>query len=84
MLFYQILIRDSARPAPHLERHLERTYWPRDVATWLMDAGLVLRDVLDAATLRNATACHRRIIVIAQKPESIIPGCNRSLSHQRP
>ena len=83
MLFYQILIRDSARRAPHLERHLERTYWPRDVATWLMDAGLVLRDVLDAATLRNATACHRRIIVIAQKPKSIIPAGETTLASRR-
>jgi SAM-dependent methyltransferase len=70
MLFYEVLFRDSARPAPRLELHCERTYWPRDVATWLMDAGLVLRDVLDAATLRKATACHRRIIVVAQKPPS--------------
>jgi SAM-dependent methyltransferase len=70
MLFYEILLRDSARPIPHLERHLERTYWPRDVATWLMDAGLILRDVLDAATLHKAAGCHRRIIVVAQKPES--------------
>ena len=68
MLFYEVLFRESARPAPRLELHRERTYWPRDVATWLLDAGLVLRDVLDAATLRQATACHRRIIVVAQKP----------------
>jgi SAM-dependent methyltransferase len=70
MLFYEVLFRDSARPTPRLELHRERTYWPRDVATWLMEAGLVLRDVLDAATLRDATACHRRIIVVAQKPAS--------------
>ena len=70
MLFYEVLFRGSARPAPRLELHCERTYWPRDVATWLIDAGLVLRDVLDAATLRKATACHRRIIVVAQKPPS--------------
>ena len=57
----------AARPAPRLELHCERAYWPRDVATWLMDAGLVLCDVLDAATFRKATACHRRIIVVAQK-----------------
>ena len=73
MLFCEVLFRDPARAAPQLELHLERAYWPRDVATWLMDAGLILRDVLDAVTLRPATACHRRIIVVAQKPESIIP-----------
>ena len=74
MLFYEILFRESARPAPHLELHRERTYWPRDVATWLMDAGLVLRDVLDAGTLRRATACHRRVIVVAQRPASRLRG----------
>jgi hypothetical protein len=58
--------RGAARPG--LELHCERTYWPRDVATWLMDAGLVLRDVLDAATLRNATACHRRHRRCAKTP----------------
>jgi SAM-dependent methyltransferase len=68
MLFYEVLFRDLVRPASRLELHLERTYWPRDIATWLMDAGLVLRDVLDAATLRKATAYTRRIIVVAQKP----------------
>jgi SAM-dependent methyltransferase len=80
MLFYEILFGDSARPAPRLELHLERAYWPDDVATWLMDAGLVLRDVLDAATLRHATSCHRRIIIVAQKPASII-SVRRTGSH---
>jgi hypothetical protein len=77
MLFYEVLFREPARPAPRLELHRERAYWPCDVATWLMDAGLVLRDVLDAATLRRATACHRRIIVVAQKPASRLPDQRR-------
>jgi SAM-dependent methyltransferase len=80
MLLYEILFGGSARPAPRLELHRERAYWPDDVATWLMDAGLILRDVLDAASLRHATSCHRRIIIVAQKPESSI-SVRRTGSH---
>jgi SAM-dependent methyltransferase len=79
MLLYEILFGGSGRPAPRLELHRERAYWPDDVATWLMDAGLILRDVLDAS-LRHATSCHRRIIIVAQKPESNI-SVRRTGSH---
>ena len=51
-----------------LELHTERAYWPHEVATWLMDVGFLLREVLDAATLSAATTCPGRIVVIAQKP----------------
>jgi hypothetical protein len=33
-----------------------------------MESGFVIREVLDAATLRRATTCPARAIVIAHKP----------------
>jgi hypothetical protein len=50
-----------------MELHRERAYSPQEVASWLMEAGFMLRDVLDAATLRRATVCPSRVIVVAQK-----------------
>ena len=67
MLFYEVLLNGPAPGACHLELHRERAYWPRDVAKWLMDAGFVLRDVKDAASMRSTVACPRRIVVVAQK-----------------
>jgi SAM-dependent methyltransferase len=64
---YKIYLRDPDRSADRLELHRERAYRPKDVALWLSDAGFIVRDVLDAATLRRVSVCPRRIIVIAQK-----------------
>jgi SAM-dependent methyltransferase len=50
-----------------LEAHRERAYSPVEVGRWLMDAGFVIRGMHDAATLRIATGCPPRIIVIARK-----------------
>jgi SAM-dependent methyltransferase len=50
-----------------LEAHRERAYSPVEVGRWLMDAGFTIRGVHDAATLRIATGCSPRIIVIARK-----------------
>ncbi len=53
-----------------LELHRERAYSPQQVAMWLMDAGFVLREVLDGATLRMAGSCSPRIVIVAQKPNA--------------
>ncbi|HXV84950.1 MAG TPA: hypothetical protein VEG60_34325, partial [Candidatus Binatia bacterium] len=50
-----------------LEAHRERAYSPVEVGRWLMEASFTIRGVHDAATLRIATGCPQRIIVIAQK-----------------
>jgi SAM-dependent methyltransferase len=50
-----------------LEAHRERAYSPVEVGRWLMDTGFVMRGVHDAATLRMATGCPERIIVVARK-----------------
>ena len=50
-----------------LEAHRERAYSPAEVGRWLMDGGFLIRGVHDAVTLRMATGCPQRIIVIAQK-----------------
>lgn len=67
MLLYDIVFRDMARGGPRFELHRERAYFPADVARWLMDAGFVLLEVLDATTLRRAAACPARAIVIAAR-----------------
>lgn len=50
-----------------LEAHRERAYSPAEVGRWLMDGGFLIRGVHDAATLRIATGCPQRIIVVARK-----------------
>jgi SAM-dependent methyltransferase len=68
LLLYDIVFREPPPAATRVEFHRERAYAPDEVARWLMDAGFVIREVLDAATLRTATACPGRAIAIAQKP----------------
>jgi SAM-dependent methyltransferase len=67
LFLYDIMFRDPASPRGRMELHRERAYSPQEVASWLMEAGFMLRDVLDAATLRRATVCPSRVIVVAQK-----------------
>jgi SAM-dependent methyltransferase len=50
-----------------LEAHRERAYSPVEVSRWLMDAGFIIRGIHDAVTLRIATGCPPRILVIARK-----------------
>jgi SAM-dependent methyltransferase len=50
-----------------LEAHRERAYSPAEVGRWLMDAGFIMRGVHDAVTLRMATGCPQRVIVVARK-----------------
>jgi SAM-dependent methyltransferase len=68
MLFSEVTFSSPGNDLHKIERHCERTYYPQQVASWLIDAGFVIRDVLDAKTLRKATFCPSRIIVVAQKP----------------
>lgn len=50
-----------------VEHHRERAYCPREVSRWLADAGLIIRGVHDAVTLRTATTCSPRVIVVSRK-----------------
>lgn len=50
-----------------LEAHRERAYSPAEVGRWLMDGGFLIRAVHDAITLRMATGCPQRVIVVARK-----------------
>lgn len=50
-----------------LEAHRERAYSPAEVGGWLMNGGFLIRAVHDAVTLRMATGCPQRVIVIARK-----------------
>jgi SAM-dependent methyltransferase len=51
-----------------IENHVQRAYWPEEIANWLSGAGFILRDVVDAANLKSATTCPKRLIVVAQRP----------------
>ncbi|HET9832255.1 MAG TPA: class I SAM-dependent methyltransferase [Vicinamibacterales bacterium] len=70
MLLFEVRFREPSRDGDYLALHRERAYGPGDVARWLMEAGLQLRSVLDAATMRPAVTCPPRIIVVAQRPGS--------------
>jgi hypothetical protein len=64
---YHVFVSDSATGLEHVELHRERAYRAEDIARWLSESGFILRDVLDATTLRRPRRCARRIIAIAQK-----------------
>jgi SAM-dependent methyltransferase len=67
ILSISVIIRSPSSKVSTLEAHRERAYSPVEVGRWLMDAGFVIRGMHDAATLRIATGCPPRIIVIARK-----------------
>lgn len=67
MLSILVTFRSPVSRTAMLEAHRERAYSPAEVARWLMNAGFLVRAVHDAATLRMATGCPQRIIVIARK-----------------
>lgn len=62
-----VIIRSPSSKVSTLEAHRERAYSPAEVGRWLMDAGFIIRGIHDAATLRVATGCPPRILVIARK-----------------
>ena len=51
----------------HWRHTRERAYAPLEVGRWLMDAEFIIRGAHDAATLRIATSCTPRVIMIARK-----------------
>ena len=53
--------------APRVEFHVERAYSPASVGRLLLDAGFVIRGVLDAESLRPPTTCPPRMLVVARK-----------------
>jgi SAM-dependent methyltransferase len=56
------------RPSPPtIELHVERAYSPAEVGRLLLDAGFVIRGVLDAVSLRSPGACPPRLLVVARK-----------------
>lgn len=69
-LSISVVICPRFQPFSVMEIHRERAYAPADVARWLMDAGFIIRGAHDAVTLRLATVCPPRIIVIARKTRS--------------
>jgi len=58
----------SALSPPAVELHRERAYTPEEMGQALSTAGLIVRTVRDAVTLRPAVACAPRLLVVAQKP----------------
>jgi SAM-dependent methyltransferase len=62
-----VIIRSPFSSGSTLEAHRERAYSPAEVGRWLMDPGFMIRGIHDAATLRIATSCPPRIIIIARK-----------------
>jgi SAM-dependent methyltransferase len=66
-LSISVVIRPRTSLLSVMELHRERAHAPANVARWLTDAGFVIRGVHDAVTLRIATVCPPRIIVIARK-----------------
>ena len=67
ILSISVIIRSPFSTVSKFEVHRERAYSPIEVGRWLMDAGFIIRGMHDAATLRIASGCPPRIIVIAQK-----------------
>lgn len=75
LLFTTIVFQKPGSFALVSECHVERAYSALQVAQWLEAAGFVIRDILDARTLRMATGCPPRIIVVAQKPHEYPATC---------
>ena len=66
-IFVRIVRRHSRFLPPSVELHRERPYSPHEIASTLLNAGFRIRVVLDARTLRSATTCPPRLIILAQK-----------------
>jgi SAM-dependent methyltransferase len=67
MISVFVVMRSMDSPRPTLEIYRERAYSSAEVGRWLMDAGFIIRGVHDALTLKPASGCPARIIVVAQK-----------------
>jgi SAM-dependent methyltransferase len=64
----QVIVTGMSLQPSAVEHHVQRAYWPAEIADWLAAAGFILREVVDAATLKQASTCPRRLIIVAQKP----------------
>ena len=63
-----VIVHRWPQPAPpSVELHMERAYSPAEVGRLLLDAGFVIRGVLDAVSLRSPGRCPPRLLVIARK-----------------
>lgn len=67
ILSITVAVRSIGSSGTKLEFHRERAYSFAEVGRWLMDASFIIRGVHDEATLRPASGCPTRIIVVAQK-----------------
>jgi SAM-dependent methyltransferase len=67
MISVSVVTRSINSPQSALEIYRERAYSFAEVGRWLLDAGFVIRGVHDALTLKSASECPPRIIVVAQK-----------------
>ncbi len=74
ILSIRMVHRLPASPFPSIESHHERGYTPEEMGQALSKAGLVVRTVRDAITLRPATTCPPRLLVVAQKPPTALCG----------
>jgi hypothetical protein len=62
-----VIVRSHSSKVSSLEAHRERAYAPLEVGRWLMDAEFIIGGAHDVATLRIATSCTPRVIIIARK-----------------
>src|SRR5262249_29631767 len=67
MISVFVVIGSPNSPRPTMEGRRERANSVAEVGRWLLDAGFVIRGAHDALTLKPATGCPPRIIVVAQK-----------------
>ena len=66
LILTTLVAHSTDSPCPKLEFHNERVYPFEEVGRWLMDAGFIIRGVHDEQTLRSASGCPARIIIVAQ------------------
>jgi hypothetical protein len=67
MISVFVVMRSIDSPQPTLEIYRERAYSFAEVGRWLMDAGFIMCGIHDALTLKPASGCPARIIVVAKK-----------------
>ncbi|MBA2592481.1 MAG: class I SAM-dependent methyltransferase [Gammaproteobacteria bacterium] len=81
LLFTTIVLHKPGAFALISESHVERAYSPLQATRWLGTARFLIRDILDARTLRMATGCPPRIIIVAQKPHEYPARCCQTGVH---
>jgi len=69
LLGFVVHSRGGDARSPLVERHVERGFAPALVARALENAGLIIRGVHDALTLRRVHHCPPRIVVVARRPD---------------